>query len=330
MIPANHPFVKAISLALRSRCATQPGDRLLLAVSGGADSTAMLLAIHALAPTKPWQLDLHIAHINHHLRPCADEDARFVQQLADQLNLPRTVIDIHPPDNEAAARDARYRALAEHSATINADATVTAHHADDQLETLLMRLIRGTALPGLTGIQSRRTLYDQTVIRPLLRTTHAACLDLCAQANITPAVDPTNTDTTKTRNRIRRDILPILNDLRPDASVKADDAAQALTDANTLIEQLTADLLTQHVRFNGSSASLPRATARSLSPAALRLIITQTARTLGLPADALPARTVEQIALAAADASNENRRFDLAANLTAHVSPAELTLQPAP
>ncbi len=325
MIPANHPFVKAISLALRSRCAVNPGDRLLLAVSGGADSTALLLALHALAPTKPWQLDLHVAHVNHHLRPDADHDAAFVADLAQKLNLPHTTRDVYPPDNEAAARDARYHALAHTYNTIDADATVTAHHADDQLETLLMRLVRGSGLAGLTGILARRTLYHQTVIRPLLRTTHQQCLALCDEYNITPCADPTNLDTNRWRNRFRHDILPIINELRPDAALKADTAAQALADAQEMLDDLTHDLLSQHAQITDDTAHITRQTARDLPPSTLRPLIVQITRHLGLPADALPARTVEQIALAAADNDGHTRRFELADDITIHVTTDAVT-----
>lgn len=322
MMPASHPFVKAISLALRDRCQIEPGERLLAAVSGGADSTALLLALAALAGRKQWQLDLHVAHVNHHLRESAEHDARFVERLAEQLSLPYHRRDIHPPDDEAEARRMRYNALAQAAEQVDADAIATAHHADDQLETLLMRLIRGASIAGLAGIRWRRELHGRAVVRPMLRLTHAEAEGFCDEAGVAFRVDETNADLTKWRNRLRHDVLPVLGELRADASLKATEAAESLADAQRLVEHHAHELVERHVQFDRGMAHLPREEARRLDQAALRLIVLHTSRRMGVGGDRLAARTVEQVAAAIAERSNENRRFELADGVCVEVAAA--------
>jgi len=165
-MPQQHRFVKSLARALRHHCGVRAGDGLLLAVSGGADSVALLRAMVALNTARTWRLRLAVGHVQHHLRPDAqaENDARFVEELATRWNLPYWRLDLDPAqlraagNIEAAARRERYRALAEMARTCDARGIVTAHHADDQLETLLMRLLRGSSIRGLRGIAWRRTL----------------------------------------------------------------------------------------------------------------------------------------------------------------------------
>ncbi len=329
-MPASHPFVKAISQALRHRCEIAPGDRLVVAVSSGADSTALLLALAALTRRHEWQLDLHVAHVNHHLRDAAERDARFVERLAGQLGLAFHKRDVHPPDDEAAARRMRYNALAQVAEQVDADAIATAHHADDQLETMLMRLIRGASIAGMTGIRWRRELNGQAVVRPMLRLTHAEAEAFCDEAAVAFRVDETNADRSKWRNRLRHDVLPVLADLRTDASLKATEAAESLADAQRLVERHAHKLIEQHVRFDRGVAHLPRDEARQLDPAALRLLVLHTSRRMGVGGDRLAARTVEQIAAAIAENSNENRRFELADGVCVEVTAAGVMWAKAP
>ena len=159
------------------------GATLVVACSGGPDSTALLHALLALRPAM--SLNLHVAHLNHDFRGQeAEDDAAFVGEMAANLGLPSTIDEADPiayqrergiSSFEEAAREVRYRFLTNLANGINADAIALGHTADDQAETILMHVIRGAGLPGLRGMQEltpwRDTPKDEPAIlfRPLLR-----------------------------------------------------------------------------------------------------------------------------------------------------------------
>ena len=193
---------------------------VLLAVSGGADSTAMLRCFVAFVQSQSVPASIHIAHVNHCLRGNeSDDDAQFVSQLAAQFGLPyhetQLTQDMFAADDsgsvEAAARTLRYDFLqqtAEHNSLRH---VAVAHNADDQAETILHRIIRGTGLAGLAGIPPVRPLGEAvTLIRPMLtfsRRRILAYLDAIQQPFRT---DSTNAEMQYTRNKIRNDLLPSL------------------------------------------------------------------------------------------------------------------------
>ena len=191
-------------------------NSLLLAVSGGPDSVAMLRALASLKRTGTGTL--HAAHVHHGLR-CeqADNDQRFVEQLCGSLNIPCHTqrVDVHHQSAvdgdglEAAARRLRYRFLQQQAETLGARYVVTAHTADDQAETILHRIVRGTGLTGLAGIPRTRPLGPTvSLIRPILTTWRHDVLNYLAELNQAYREDISNRDTSFTRNRIRHDLLP--------------------------------------------------------------------------------------------------------------------------
>ena len=202
---------------------------LIVACSGGPDSTALLHALVALQPAL--SLQLHVAHLNHDFRGQeAEDDALFVANMAERLDLPSTVAEADPiayqrergiSSFEEAAREVRYRFLTELAHRIHADAVVLGHTADDQAETILMHIIRGAGLPGLRGMQevtrwhNPPTGQSAVLLRPLLEAsrndTHSYCLELA----IPFRVDSTNTSLRFTRNRIRHKLLPVLEEYNP-------------------------------------------------------------------------------------------------------------------
>ena len=140
-----------------------PGKRWVIALSGGLDSIVML---HLAASHLPSH-KLHILHINHHLQDSADAWSEFCRQQAKSLSLPFTQVDVSPANSsEAAARDARYAAFS-HFLEIG-DVLLLAHHANDQAETVLFRLLRGSGLNGLSGMPCSRMLGNNYIVRPLL------------------------------------------------------------------------------------------------------------------------------------------------------------------
>ena len=190
----------------------------LLAVSGGADSVALTRAIRALKTGGEGRLC--VAHFNHHLR--GDEsaaDEAFVVELCRRLDLPCQVgyardgqLDAQGSDGlEAAARVARYEFLQQTAARLGARYVVTAHTADDQAETILHRIIRGTGIGGLGGMERARALGPAaTLIRPLLGVCRAELVAYLDDLGQPHRCDSSNRDIRMTRNRIRHELLPQL------------------------------------------------------------------------------------------------------------------------
>lgn len=173
-----------------------------LAVSGGPDSVALLLLAHRALPGQ-----IAVASIDHGLRPEAAGEVALVERIAAARGIPFTplTVTLAPGNTQARAREARYAALAEWAESEGLGAVATAHHADDQAETLLMRLNRGSGLAGLAGVRSRSRIAgsEVTLLRPLLGWRREELADVVAAAGITPAADPSNTDPAFDRVRLR-------------------------------------------------------------------------------------------------------------------------------
>jgi tRNA(Ile)-lysidine synthase len=192
---------------------------IIVAVSGGADSLCLLHILHRLCgPGKRYpHLQLHVAHLNHLLRGAASSsDADYVAQLAASWGLPATIGTIDIPalartehrSIEDAARTARYRFLRE---VAQGQLIAVAHHADDQVETLLLHWLRGSGLSGMPGMLPRQ----EDIIRPLLTVTHAETVAYCQQHALMPLEDASNSDLHFLRNRIRHELLPLLTSMNP-------------------------------------------------------------------------------------------------------------------
>ncbi|MEM6334879.1 MAG: tRNA lysidine(34) synthetase TilS, partial [Planctomycetota bacterium] len=166
---AYHPVTRAVAVALRRRLGWrklgvgEPARRAVVAVSGGADSVALLRVMHALSTRRGWATQLTVGHVQHHLRGDAGEaDARWVEGLSAELcvRFEREDVRVGAGNVEAAARAARYAALGAIARRVGAGEVMTAHTLTDQWETLLMRVSRGTGLGGLSGIAWRRGLVE--------------------------------------------------------------------------------------------------------------------------------------------------------------------------
>ncbi|MBN1124351.1 MAG: tRNA lysidine(34) synthetase TilS [Sedimentisphaerales bacterium] len=196
-------------------------DSILLAVSGGADSVALLHIMHRLAETGQLQCSLVVAHVNHNLRCDAALDQKFVQGQARQYEWPflHRSIDVrgnslkHKLSVETAARQLRLNALVEMARQADCSIVSTGHHADDNVETLLHRMLRGTGFRGLGGIELSKQFHaypEITFIRPLLSIKREQILAYCRTKNVSWREDFTNQQITFTRNRIRHSLIPML------------------------------------------------------------------------------------------------------------------------
>lgn len=186
-----------------------PGDSIVCAVSGGADSMALLWAMYLLK--EEWKLDLSAAHFNHHLRgEESDRDEAFVRSFCEGYGIPLRVgsAEVKPGKKglEAAARDARYAFLRALPGKI-----ATAHTADDNAETILMHLVRGTGLKGLGGISPQ----NGAVIRPMLSTTREEVLAFLDEYCVEYIDDSSNASDAFLRNRLRHHVMPLLKTENP-------------------------------------------------------------------------------------------------------------------
>ena len=186
-----------------------PGDTVICAVSGGADSVALLFAMYLLK--EKLEITLEAAHFNHHLRgEESDRDEVFVRQLCDRYDIPLhtggALVTAGKKGLEAAARDARYGFLRTLQGKV-----ATAHTADDNAETVLMRLIRGTGLKGLGGIMP----VQDRIIRPMLTVTRQEVEDFLQEWCLSHIEDSSNESNVFLRNRIRHHVMPFLRQENP-------------------------------------------------------------------------------------------------------------------
>ncbi|GJM26062.1 MAG: hypothetical protein DHS20C16_24770 [Phycisphaerae bacterium] len=200
------------------------GVRVVVGVSGGADSTVLLHALCQICGDENAQYQLHVAHLDHQLRGTESTgDAEFVASLADQMGLPKTIeccdLNIEAASERSSpedlARRARLRFFQEVCEAVGATHVALAHHADDQVETVLHRFMRGTGVRGLSGMAPKRRLNrtaDVTLIKPLLGFSRQEILDYAAAEGLEFRDDSSNVSPNHTRNRIRHELLPLLEE----------------------------------------------------------------------------------------------------------------------
>jgi tRNA(Ile)-lysidine synthase len=226
---------------------------VVVAVSGGADSLALLRGMYALKKMHGGDGELFVAHLNHKVRGVeADADAAWLSALCERLNLQLCLgtadVNSHSSERgdgfEEAARWARYNFLRQTAETFGARFVATAHTSDDQVETVLHRIVRGTGLAGLSGIRRSRSLSESvTLVRPLLNLSRGQVIKYLSDLGQSYRTDTTNADTDFTRNRIRHELLP---NLREQFNSGVDAAvlrlASQATEAEQFVRSTAADL----------------------------------------------------------------------------------------
>lgn len=214
-------MLDSIAKILQRDCKLKQTDRLLVGVSGGPDSICLLNLLCSCG------YNVIAAHVNHQLRPEADQEAEVVRQFAAKFDIKfiSCSIDVrsyacrHSLSVEGAARTVRYTYLFEQAEVFDATAVLVAHTADDQVETILMHLLRGSGLSGLCGMEYRMLPNPWSdhipLVRPLLSTWREEILEYLAENNIVAVTDQSNLDRTYLRNRLRHELLPILESYNP-------------------------------------------------------------------------------------------------------------------
>ncbi len=190
------------------------GDKIIVGVSGGPDSVVLLYILKSLS--KELKISLHVAHLDHMLRKDSYKDREFVEKLAHKLKIPVTVAEINIKELakagslEEIARNARFGFLFKVARDIKADKIALGHNLDDQAETVLMRIIRGAGLYGLSGILPKRNITGYQVIRPLIEVKRREIETFLKRKKIRPRIDTSNLEDIYFRNKIRNRLLPLL------------------------------------------------------------------------------------------------------------------------
>jgi len=241
----------------------RPRERVLVAVSGGPDSTALLSVLHRLAPEM--KLDLHVAHLDHGWRGRASaRDAEFVRRMATRMRLPVTVGHLGPrvwqtregrqSSREARARELRQSFLLETAREIGAQKVALGHTRDDQAESLLLRLLRGSGPRGLAGTYP---VVDGVIIRPLIDVRRREIMAYLRERRLSYRMDATNRDLSLTRNRARRRLIPLLErEFNPNVVEALAHAADLLRDEDGFLGELAANKYREIATRRGESVVL--------------------------------------------------------------------------
>ena len=232
------------------------GRRTLVACSGGADSSALLLALAAVKPGP------EVCHVVHDLRDASvvRVEADRVRALCDALGVAYHEVEVKVAEragnDEANARELRYAALARVAASRGLRYVATGHHADDQLETVLMRLVRGAGVRGLAGIRERRPILSTDtpsidderaveLVRPMLAITRDEACTLCQRAGWRWNEDATNADETRLRAALRARVLPALRSVEPSVAARVSRSTASLASADEAIEAAANSVVSQ-------------------------------------------------------------------------------------
>ena len=244
------------------------GARILCAVSGGPDSLALLLLLHETMPNR-----VVAATVDHALRPESADEAQYVQRFCKDMHVPHVILS--PAEKisgniQSAARHARYALLAQAAEQHDCQYIATAHHADDQLETVLMRIARGSGVDGLSAIRST----NGKILRPLLGFTKDELISICATAGLNPVVDPSNENTDFERVAMRNWLANTPHPFRADRTGRT---ANALADASEALNWMTETLTQERVqRETGAvrcdARDVPREIQRRLLIHCLKLL----------------------------------------------------------
>jgi tRNA(Ile)-lysidine synthase len=257
---------RRVAIAITLHHVFEPGERVVVAVSGGPDSLALLSVLREIVPAFP--LHLTVAHFDHGWRTDSQADSDLVASMAAawgyDFRTARAADDI--PHTENAARSARYAFLRRTAAETDSTAIALGHTRDDQVETLLLHLLRGSGSKGLGAMRRR----DGDLARPLLDISRSEIEAYLAQLHLTPIRDATNDDARFTRNRLRQQVMPAIDAFDPAARDLLARTADILSEEDRFIEaQLTAlpdDIATNRDAFARLPPALQRRVIRRLVP----------------------------------------------------------------
>jgi tRNA(Ile)-lysidine synthase len=292
--------------------------KVVAAVSGGPDSMALLHLLKTMSEEEPFQIV--VAHVNHQFRGAeSDAEAELVGRAAKQWGLPFETAALDLPNYiadtgmnaQSAAREKRYRFLKQVAKKYASSYLLTGHHADDQAETLLMRLIRGTGPGGLAGIPMRRKDEDLELIRPLLRITKGELLDYCKLNGVPFAIDSSNVDRHYFRNEIRLDLIPLLEKHNPKLKASLVRLADMAAADDDYMEAQTLEAFKEGITPSGEGFRLERGRFRGLHVALQRRLIKLILNCSSNPRQMLEFKHIEEIQAAISQERPTVARLDI-------------------
>ncbi len=279
------PLSRRVLRFIREHNLVRGNELLVAGVSGGPDSVCLIHILASLSETLG--IKLHIAHLNHLLRGAeSDADADYVSSLAHELGIPATIerreVKAYQKKYrlslEEAAREVRYAFFSEVACSLGTDMVAVGHTADDQIETILMHLVRGTGLAGLRGMQPLSTMRSSggneiKVIRPLLEVRRAETEAYCAAQGLSPRSDSSNLLPNQLRNKIRSQLVPLLREYNPDIDEALLRMAGAADSDLAYIEKEVLQLWGSVVRERPDGIAIDREGFAKLHPALRRHLV---------------------------------------------------------
>lgn len=265
--------IKALALLKRR-------DRILVAVSGGPDSMALLHLLYRLC--RVWEFELTVVHVNHMIRGSeSDEEAELVKEYTASLGIAYQIVEINVPqllqgrggNVQDIARNARYNAMFQLADELGIRKIALAHHADDQAETYLMRMIKGASPAGMSGMVAKRKMKRHELIRPLLGIYKQQLIDYCRKHNIPYCIDSSNASTKYLRNRIRLELVPYLQQLNPKVTQALNQTVQLLQEDEQYLEAQANQWLQQNAKRSHHTFNLERVPFQKLHIALQRRVI---------------------------------------------------------
>jgi tRNA(Ile)-lysidine synthase len=264
-------FLDSVRSTIKKYNMIKSGDTIVIGVSGGADSLCLLHVLNTLKDEL--QVKLFAVHLNHQFRGLdADADADFVEKICKAWNVPYKIETFDVPayakqqglSPEEAGREIRYKLFGEAKEALKATKIAVAQNLNDNIETILMRLIRGTGLEGLKGIDAVR----DDIIRPLLRQNRSAIEEYCQQNSLEARVDKTNLEPIYLRNKIRLELLPYLRQrFNPNIDEAIERMGQVVREENNYLEQQTEMLMQSIGELNNNCITIKTESIRNLHPA---------------------------------------------------------------
>ncbi|AIQ61805.1 tRNA(Ile)-lysidine synthetase [Paenibacillus stellifer] len=299
------------------------GDAIVVAVSGGPDSVALLHVLNEISRTR-MPLSLICAHVNHGFRAESKMEAELVRDLAERLEVPFELAEFDIPaymkesglGPQEAARNKRYRFLIDTAHRHGAAAVALAHHADDQAETVLMHLLRGSGLSGLAGMRWKRTERKMELVRPLLRMNKASLVEACRERGFRYAEDASNAQVKYKRNAVRLEVLPFLAEFNPSLSRSLTQLAEIAGAEDDYMEEAAARSFADIVRKERGKCTLESAGFAALPSALQRRLIKLILNYLSADTPEIDFPKVEAVRRGILQERTASWRLDLGGGLT--------------
>ena len=263
-------LIRSINHTLKLHKLFPENSRILVACSGGPDSMALLHLLQDIANHRHTKYEFGVAIVDHSIRPESKDEVLWLRNQVESLGLPFYTATFDVPrlskdqklSEETVGRQVRYQWLNEISQSEGYDYIAVAHHKDDQAESILAHLIRGTGLNGLTGMSVVSYDYTVPVIRPLLDVTKSELLEYLADRDLTYCVDSTNDDISYQRNRIRHRIIPELEFINPNVVDAIVRLGSSVSEDLAVISDLTAQAFERIVIIDKGAMNLSRKALR--------------------------------------------------------------------